>query len=330
MKGTEVGIRYAVAFGSVWLFVALTLTLVIADVKKERQRDKFQTNLEITLRSENKVRYNEFLLSEKISLMDSIAELKEEISNLTEQLLTEREAANKKLEFQIGIKNAILKELINLRNQDRDEKGVDSGVKKEENGSKIVDRATVRESGEAGSITQETYEYFSKPIGGVNENWLRKLDAEYASLPANIKSKFENKGWTLNVTVEDAGKVYFGGTTGRIRGVTLPLQKRIVVEDREAGITALEHEIGHFIDWIIGGEGKYYSSTKEFSSALAEESFGISKAGIRAVNSNEFFAEIIDGLFKGNRLKYSSEFPKTLELIDKYMVEKFEGTIIGG
>lgn len=139
-------------------------------------------------------------------------------------------------------------------------------------------------------VSYPSYEGFIVNGGNVADKWLFKLDANYCKIPENVRSSFQKNGWQIVCTSEDLGDKFFSSQV-TVQAVADKGSKTIYVEAREAAMTSILHEIGHYIDWECG----WVSSTKEFLSIYKSE-VDVFKSVVTTNDNNtssatEYFAE---------------------------------------
>ena len=180
--------------------------------------------------------------------------------------------------------------------------------------------------------------YFVQKEGNVDDSWIIKAEIEYRKIPKEIREDFEkNSNGEIFVTDKDLAKEY--GFKYNIMGIYTEKKKHyegseeilwyqgtIKVEDREEAMTALIHEIGHYIDYTHDT----ISETEEFKGIKAEEVgelayyFKPNKGNYK--NTEEYFAES----FKYYILEpeeLEKRCPKTFRYIDK-IVKSYSKEII--
>lgn len=139
-------------------------------------------------------------------------------------------------------------------------------------------------------VSYPSYEGFIVNGGNVADKWLFKLDANYCKIPENVRSSFQRNGWRVVCTSEDLGDKFFSSQV-TVQAVADRGSKTIYVEAREAAMTSILHEIGHYIDWECG----WVSSTKAFMSIYKSE-VDVFKSVVTTNDNNtssatEYFAE---------------------------------------
>lgn len=87
------------------------------------------------------------------------------------------------------------------------------------------------------------------------------INSQWNRLPSNVRDAFEVSKWSI--VIENYRGQYYGGRY-------YPQDRKITITDGIYPITALYHEIGHFVDTV--GNGKYFSSSSTFAEIYAAES----------------------------------------------------------
>lgn len=144
---------------------------------------------------------------------------------------------------------------------------------------------------EPDEIAVPEYSGFIVADGNVSSKWLFKLEANYIKVPENVRKNFENEGWKIICTTQHLGSIFFGDSSLSIQAVNTPFDKEIWVEAREAAMTSIVHEMGHYVDF----KSSWASSSTEFSAIYSEElqSFKsiVSTHENNTSTSSEYFAE---------------------------------------
>lgn len=161
------------------------------------------------------------------------------------------------------------------------------------------------------SVSVPSYSGFIVNDGGVADKCLFKLEANYLKIPENVRNSFQNNGWSIICTTDKLGEKFFSPNIS-IQAVTDSATKTIWVEAREAAMTSILHEIGHYIDWQCG----WVSMTKTFGDIWRDE-VDTFKSIITTNDNNtsspsEYFAEAY---------QISLEYP---DLLSQYCPQTYE------
>ncbi|WP_049945261.1 anthrax toxin lethal factor-related metalloendopeptidase [Butyrivibrio sp. AC2005] len=116
----------------------------------------------------------------------------------------------------------------------------------------------------------------------------------YNKLPQGVRNAFESYGWRVIITdvfkVNYISALYNGAPKGGyVAGYTETLSKSIVLANTDAG-AAINHEMGHFFDYILAGN---VSESQEFYSIYSAECANFDGGGNSYAMSDptEYFAE---------------------------------------
>lgn len=101
------------------------------------------------------------------------------------------------------------------------------------------------------SVSVPSYSGFIVNDGGVADKWLFKLEANYLKIPENVRNNFQNNGWSVVCTTSKLGEKFFSSDMS-VQAVADNATKTIWVEAREAAMTSILHEMGHYVDWQNG------------------------------------------------------------------------------
>ena len=104
---------------------------------------------------------------------------------------------------------------------------------------------------------------------GVDDKWLSKLESNYNKVPQNVRDKFESDGWSIICTSQKLGIMFYSDSSLSVQAVTDQLNRKIWVEGRDAAMSSVIHEIGHYID--ISSSSSWLSSEQEFFDIFEEE-----------------------------------------------------------
>lgn len=152
-------------------------------------------------------------------------------------------------------------------------------------------------------------------IGNVEQKYIDIVEEQLLTLPPVLVNMFINEGWQLCVTTEDIAHVYYNDKYSSVLATTEYKTKRIIIEDRdEAVIGSVQHEFGHFLDYISGK----LCWSEEFKKIYIEEAPKF-KANIEnsscVRDEQEFFAETFYYLIMDN----SKCTPKAKEFIENIL-----------
>ena len=140
-------------------------------------------------------------------------------------------------------------------------------------------------------------------LGNVSDTWVSKADAMLSRIPRNALDRFISSGYHFYVTDEDIGMTEFGGSIGRVAGVTRYGQY-IKVEDRQYAMDeAVIHEFGHFVFDTCGNWGRQ-DVTDAFNADVGNASLMGISYGLD--NVSEFYAEVFQ--------KYIKDGQKTMQV----------------
>ena len=139
---------------------------------------------------------------------------------------------------------------------------------------------------------------FVKTQGNITLSNLDLLYQQYNKIPENVRKTFENNGWTLYLTTNKLGPLYYSGQNMQIQGITDFFPKTIYIENRQkACLNATVHEVGHAIDSICGKGTTFgfISYSNEFREIYLEESSNFIEIGGNGEHAKsspmEYFAE---------------------------------------
>lgn len=145
----------------------------------------------------------------------------------------------------------------------------------------------------------------------IPESRVQLLLEYYYMLPSNVKTYFENSGWTMKIYSNLANVFNY---SYRIKGNMSPSKHHIGIDNRDSAVISIAHEIGHFVDFTMNRPSK----TSEFQDIWNEEmpnmmnTFGTLYANCSTVT--EYFAEAFE-----NSVVYPYKMklncPKTYEYI---------------
>lgn len=111
----------------------------------------------------------------------------------------------------------------------------------------------------------------------------------YEMIPAQLRTDFEEAGWHIEVAASSIGPRYGYSS---IMGLTIPSEKKIVIDCREKCAAAIRHEMGHFLDLAVNFE---YSNSSEFVEIWNSEMWNFASSHSTHQNnyntSIEYFAE---------------------------------------
>lgn len=149
---------------------------------------------------------------------------------------------------------------------------------------------------------------------GASGAWVSKVNAQLSSVPSNILTSFVNNGWHIYATGENIASVYFGGAYKSVRGATMWDSKSIVIECRDAAMTAPCHEMGHYLDYMCGNPSLGSEFAGIYNEEVATFKSQISNPGCVS-SAQEFFAETFYYVCKNP----SKCTPKAAEFVRRYM-----------
>lgn len=170
---------------------------------------------------------------------------------------------------------------------------------------------------EPDNLVAPEYSGFVVRDGNVDSKWLYKLEANYNKVPENVRLHFESNGWNIICTTQHLGEKFYGDSDLYIQAVNSVLDKQIWVEARDAAMTSIVHELGHYIDFNCN----WVSDSEEFDLIYAEEvQFFKSIVSTHENNTNtasEYFAEAyaISIEYPDLMRQYC---PKTFEYVMRY------------
>lgn len=111
----------------------------------------------------------------------------------------------------------------------------------------------------------------------------------YEMVPVQLRTDFEEAGWHIEVAASSIGPRYGYSS---IMGLTIPGEKKIVIDCREKCAAAIRHEMGHFLDLAVNFE---YSNSSEFVEIWNSEMWNFASSHSTHQNnyntSIEYFAE---------------------------------------
>lgn len=140
----------------------------------------------------------------------------------------------------------------------------------------VVDDPVVNESEECvqeapqAIEVQESYDGIVQADGAVSAELLRYANGLLGRVPSSVLNAFQQDGWSIYVTDSDLDNRYYGGTYGKLAGITVYDDKSIYMEDSKSDINrALAHEFGHYLDSTSG----FPSTTQQFMDIYNEEKY---------------------------------------------------------
>ena len=151
--------------------------------------------------------------------------------------------------------------------------------------------------------------------------YTKSLYKQYNKIPQNVRLFLENNGWTIYLTTNKLGPIYYPNQNMSIQGITDFTPKIIYIENRQKACeNAIVHEIGHAIDNMLGKGTSFgfISYSNDFRTIFIEESSNfveVNGNGKHAKSSPmEYFAEAFNQtiLYPESCKKHS---PKTYEYI---------------
>lgn len=155
-------------------------------------------------------------------------------------------------------------------------------------------------------------------IGNIEQQYIDNAETRILKLPQAIVKSFIQEGWNIYITEYDLASQY-GYKKGTVLGMTDYAKSTIFIDNRKEAIeTAIEHEFGHYLDYI----SNLPSLSQEFAIIYQEEVHEF-KAGLSnpncVTNQQEFFAETFANLI----LNEEKCTPKAKEFV-KAIINKLE------
>ena len=170
---------------------------------------------------------------------------------------------------------------------------------------------------EPDTLVAPEYSGFIQRDGNIDNKWLYKLEANYVKVPQNVRTHFESNGWSVICTSQHLGTLFYSDSSLSIQAVNALDKKTIWVEAREAAMTSIVHELGHYIDFSFS----WASSTEEFK-GIYEEELQLFRTIVSTHENNtstvsEYFAESYAISIEYPELM-SQYCPKTYEYVMRY------------
>ena len=156
--------------------------------------------------------------------------------------------------------------------------------------------------------------------GNVKDSVIIYARNYYLAIPDAIREVFEKSGWVIVLTDKNIQKEYYeGDVSGRLSGLTNYKEKRIYIHGGYYDVyNSLLHEMGHFADFISGGQSikeefiKIYKKEKENLQRIYELDSHI------VSNEQEYFAEVF-ARYIVEKDYIKKKTPKTYEYMQNNM-----------
>lgn len=138
----------------------------------------------------------------------------------------------------------------------------------------------------------------AESYAGASRDWVDKVNQQLAYVPENVKARFVSEGWHIYITTENLAQTYFAGVYNSVQGVTDYAGKTIKIETRNAAVNgAVVHEMGHFVDYILGTPSMSSEFTQIYNEEVATFKSGITNSSA-VRDPMEFFAETFEYMYK--------------------------------
>ncbi len=124
-----------------------------------------------------------------------------------------------------------------------------------------------------------------------------QIEAAYGALPAAIQNSFEKNGWNIMILNGNSmDQAYGGGQMGAkgyiIEGVTVYKQKVIALNsNKQYALDALNHEMGHYFDYTMGGQVGFLSEKPDFMTIYQVEAKNSGLGEYVTSNVLEYYAQ---------------------------------------
>lgn len=157
--------------------------------------------------------------------------------------------------------------------------------------------------------------------GNVSDKYVSWVNQTLSILPDSLIVFFKDNGWHIYVTDTDIDDTVFGGKYGRVKGVTVWKEKKILIEDRDSAMDSPLHEFGHFFDFQNGGitDTVEYEAAYEAEQAVFHEAYGVTYH----YDKREFFAGAFMAYVE-DRERLASVCPQICSLLDSYLSGYFQ------
>lgn len=186
-----------------------------------------------------------------------------------------------------------------------------------------IEKASIKKYAHKESLSLDNKKYgIVQMIGDVEQKYIDTVEEQVLTLPSALVNYFINEGWELYVTTENIAHVYYNDKYKSVLATTEYNAKRIIIEDREeAVIGSVQHEFGHFLDYLNGKP----CWSEEFKRIYIEE-VEIFKSNINnsdcVRDEQEFFAETFYYLIMDD----SKCTPKAKEFVESILNETISCT----
>lgn len=165
------------------------------------------------------------------------------------------------------------------------------------------------------TIENENIDYnkIVKCIGSVEHKYIDIVQEKISTLPQFLVKSFVQEGWNIYITEYDLATQY-GYKKGTVLGMTDYNRTTIYIDNREKAVqTAVEHEFGHYLDYISNLPSLNSEFAEIYQEEVQEFKVGLSNPNC-VTNPQEFFAEIFACLIadESKCTPQAKEFVETL------------------
>jgi len=151
----------------------------------------------------------------------------------------------------------------------------------------------------------------TQSIGNVEPKYINAVEEMLLNLPPALVNSFIENDWSLYVTTDDLA-AFFDYKVSSVLGLTNYNEKVIYIEDRvEAVYGAVEHEFGHYLDYITNVQSLGYAFNEIYNEEVDEFKSNIPNPGCVS-GPQEFFAETFAWLL----IDESKCTPKAKEFVE--------------